>query len=278
MKKLPYFDYLLASLQSKDETVEKSFGRHVHWGYWEKPEQATLAVDDFAQAAENLSQLLASAAEIADGQAVLDVGCGFGGTIASLNETRTGLRLVGLNIDERQLERARQTVHPMGGNTIEFRQGDACALPFADDSFDAVLAVECIFHFPSREQFFKEACRVLKPGGYLALSDFIPGKFSPFRFSGRLDSAFFGACDVRHTRDNYHALAEQNKLAVRVDRDVTANILPTYRYLRSLLAKKDGEHSGASAPFIAFFTTLAIEAVSRLRLLNYYVFAFRKSP
>ena len=39
-----------------------------------------------------------------------------------------------------------------------------------DAAFDRVLAVECIFHFPSRLQFLKEACRVLRPGGLLALS------------------------------------------------------------------------------------------------------------
>ncbi len=46
--KLPYFDYLLARLKEGNESVEKSFGRHVHWGYWERPEPAVLSTVDFA--------------------------------------------------------------------------------------------------------------------------------------------------------------------------------------------------------------------------------------
>ena len=276
MKRLPYFDYLLAALEDSNEAIEKSFGRHVHWGYWESPQQATLSVDDFAEAAENLSKLLFSAAKIGDGQTILDVGCGFGGTIASLNETHTGLRLVGLNIDERQLERARQNVHPIGNNTIEFQQGDACALPFSDNSFDVVLAVECIFHFPSREQFFKEAYRVLKPGGYLALSDFTLNSLLPTGLRGQINNGFFGACDIGYSKDKYHGLAQANNFNLCVDRDITKNTLPTYRYLRSLFVQKDQQKTRQSSPFSAIYSTLAIEVASRLRLLNYYVFSFNK--
>lgn len=274
MNRLPYFDYLLASLETDDKTVEKSFGRHVHWGYWENPKQASLTVDDFAQATENLSRLLINAAEITDGQTVLDVGCGFGGTIASLNETFATMRLVGLNIDERQLDRARQKVHAAGNNSIDFQQGDACALPFADHSFDVILAVECIFHFPSREQFFKEAYRVLKPGGHLALSDFIVSNYLPRKLPGHINSGFFGTCNVQFTQQKYHDLANKSGFAICSEKDITRNTLPTYRYLKSLLVGKS--RSNPLGLFIGLCTTLVIEIITRLRLLSYFAFAFKK--
>jgi SAM-dependent methyltransferase len=71
------------------------------------------------------------------------VGCGFGGTVAQLNEDHSGLDLVGVNIDARQIARAVATVQPPGPRatyTIAFLVGDACELPFADGSFDTLLA------------------------------------------------------------------------------------------------------------------------------------------
>ena len=92
--KLPYFDYLLSLLKDGNEAVEKSFGRHVHWGYWERPELAELTTADFEQAAENLSQQVCLAGIVENGLNVLDVGCGFGGTVAHINEHFKDMKLV----------------------------------------------------------------------------------------------------------------------------------------------------------------------------------------
>ncbi|MEM9006568.1 MAG: methyltransferase, partial [Cyanobacteria bacterium P01_F01_bin.86] len=92
----------------------------VHWGYWPQPNQADGSVKDFALAAERLCRRVCKAANIQEGDRVLDVGCGFGGTIASLNEHFQQLHLTGLNIDPRQIERANQQVLPLANNVIVF--------------------------------------------------------------------------------------------------------------------------------------------------------------
>lgn len=274
----PYFDVLFSRLSANQTEATVAFGRHVHWGFWPNPANAKGSPEDYAEAAEHLCRRVCDAAGIHDGQRILDVGCGFGGTIASLNERYANLDMVGVNIDRRQLKRAAQIVRPMNGNRIRFVEADACRLPFPDSSFDVVLAVECIFHFDSRAAFLSEASRVLASPGRLALSDFVPTeKAVPLLkyFNTAGDDATcraYGKIDVLCSNVAYRRLAEQSHLSVLKEDDITPHTLPTYPFLRKHLGAWDDPAHAA----LFDKATAQLESACRGGLLHYTVLSFQK--
>jgi len=274
VENLPYFDQILADLPEVDIELRRVLSRHVHWGYWENPASAAYTLESLAMAQEQLSQQVANAGQARSGQRILDCGCGFGGTIAHLNDRLQDLDMVGLNIDPRQLEVARTNFYPKQGNRAEFIEGDACALPFDENSFDLVLAVECIFHFPSRLRFFQEVRRVLKTGGTLAICDFVPREITLVldkmlnRFVQPRIGESFGAVDYSYSLQKYRSLASETGFSSLVERDITANTLPTYPVSVKVLNQHGGTYRVQNSAAVA-------DRFSRLGLVRYMILAYR---
>jgi MPBQ/MSBQ methyltransferase len=132
-----------------------------NFGYW-RPETS-----DHKQACENLVDALLAFIPDKHGR-VLDVACGLGATTRHLANYFPASRIVGINISEKQLGTAKEKTPASG-----FARMDAVTLAFQDRSFDSVVCVEAAFHFDTRAHFLREAWRVLKPGGWLVLSDIL---------------------------------------------------------------------------------------------------------
>jgi ubiquinone/menaquinone biosynthesis C-methylase UbiE len=243
VSQLPYFDVLLEKFRQNTPDLEQAFGLNVHWGYWDDPSRAKGTFADFQVAGKRMTRRVYEQAGLKNGMRVLDVGCGFGGTIYEINENLSGMDLVGINIDPRQLERARTLVKPKNGNRVSFVEGDACALPFDAGSFDAVLAVECIFHFPSRARFFAGARKVLKPQGSLTVSDYVPlGVKLPQIVWTAIPARksfveVYGKSNGFITQSGYRWIARRSGFSqIRVE-DITTNTLPTYDILDKMAAE-----------------------------------------
>ena len=95
----------------------------------------------------------------------LDVGCGSGAFTAVIAQRHAPVSVHGIDPSEALLAYARaQSAAPV----IEFRQGDAMALPFADDSFDVAVMALVIFFVPEPPVGVAEMARVVRPGGTVA--------------------------------------------------------------------------------------------------------------
>jgi ubiquinone/menaquinone biosynthesis C-methylase UbiE len=109
--------------------------------------------------------LLCDAAGLESGQRVLDVACGTGILArAAADRVAPDGRVVGVDLNEAMLSVARRVAPD-----LEFRQGDAVALPFSDQSFDAVLSQMALMFFSDRRAALREMARVASTSGTVAV-------------------------------------------------------------------------------------------------------------
>lgn len=198
---------------------------------------------DIDAASEALAMLVGTHADIGPGDQVLDVGFGFADQ-DMLWATRLGPdRIIGLNITASQVEVARRRVTKRGmDHQIDLRLGSATEMPLPDACVDKVVALECAFHFHTRADFFREAWRVLRPGGRLVTADIIPmpetgGRLH--RLGQRLSwwmvaSRFAVPALNAYTTPSYHAnlrVAGFQQIAIESIRDRV--YAPLHDYLRA---------------------------------------------
>jgi ubiquinone/menaquinone biosynthesis C-methylase UbiE len=102
---------------------------------------------------------------------VLDCGCGPGGISVTLAERVPQGRVVGIDVEDSQLDMGRREAQQRGIGNVGFHHASVYALSFADGTFDAVLAHAVIYHLAEPMKALRELWRVLKPGGLIGLRD-----------------------------------------------------------------------------------------------------------
>ncbi len=137
--------------------------------------QAVWSAGDYPSIVFQIAEMGAHTVEragIADGERVLDIGCGSGNN-ATVLAAKTGAKVTGLDLTPELLEAAREYAAEAGVE-VEWVEGDAEQLPFEDESFDVVISTVGIMFAPNHQAAAREAARVLRPGGRLAIASWRP--------------------------------------------------------------------------------------------------------
>eukprot|EP00444_Apocalathium_aciculiferum_P038479 CAMPEP_0183485620 /NCGR_PEP_ID=MMETSP0370-20130417/179519_1 /TAXON_ID=268820 /ORGANISM="Peridinium aciculiferum, Strain PAER-2" /LENGTH=411 /DNA_ID=CAMNT_0025678925 /DNA_START=74 /DNA_END=1307 /DNA_ORIENTATION=- len=165
---------------------------------------AVYAIESIATLPTALEYFLAGRLGTKKGATLLDCGCGIGGPARNIARF-TGANIKAVTINQFQVNR---------GNTLSIREGlrdqveliqaDFMKLPFEDNSFDAVYAIESTCHAPDRTGVYSEILRVLKPGGIFAcyewcLTDKYDGKNEHHRRIKKDIEVGDGLPDLVHT-------------------------------------------------------------------------------
>lgn len=271
-----FFDNLVVEFEKSPE-IKMAFGEHIHWGYWQNPQQATGDIIDFAHAAEQLSHLVLESANLQSGYTVLDAGCGWGGTIGLANKLYHNINLIGVNIDGEQIQLAQTKHQTLNSNNLLFIESDACALPEDLPILDCAWALECIFAFPSRRKFFSDVHSHLKSQGTLIVVDFLIAepilkvwRFLETKIITKLITNSYGEKATAKVQfigfKDYQTLAQQTGYVVKSRNDITKNVQPTYGVIAPKIVRSWGD----------WIAVRGLEFFSKINLITYELLIFEK--
>jgi tocopherol O-methyltransferase len=145
-----------------DQFYRDVWGDHVHHGLWlsgkETHREATL----------QLVRHVAARAGIGRGTRVCDIGCGYGAT-ARMLAAEYGAEVTAMTVSPAQFHYAESNAAP----GVSMVLGDWLRNPLEDGAFDVAIAIESSEHMPDLEGFFRQASRVLRPGGRLLVCSWL---------------------------------------------------------------------------------------------------------
>jgi len=186
----------------------------LNYGYW-SPEGETVALqpeDESNRPAIQLYHHVASGAELAD-KNVLEVSCGHGGGASFIKRYHKPKIYTAVDQNPKAVTYNRKTHGALG---IDFRTGDAQALDFPENHFDAVINVEASHCYPHQDAFFQSVHRVLRDGGHLLYADFRPPAEVPqldsditnagFKINSKIDITDHVISALKRTSERYRDL------------------------------------------------------------------------
>ena len=154
--------------------------------------------------------------DIQDGWTMLDVGCGGGFTIRRLLNRSKDAQVYGIDISEESVAKAKKVNAEVLDKQVFVTQGSAEKLPYENEKFDLVTAVETVYFWPNLPGCLQEVHRVLKPGGKFAIlvevvdsdskwTSVVEGMtaYTPEQIKSLLDDAGFAQTEIHRKKPTY---------------------------------------------------------------------------
>ncbi|MCI4650495.1 methyltransferase domain-containing protein [Phaeodactylibacter sp.] len=153
------FDYQVAWLNEDNQAV--------HFGFYDRNHRT------HDQALLNTNQIMAARSRVEPGEHVLDAGCGNGGSSLWLAAQKS-VRVTGITPVATQVATAeKQASERKLTHLCRFFEGNYCQVPLEDSSLDVIWACESLCHAEDKAAFYREAARLLKPGGRIVIAEYI---------------------------------------------------------------------------------------------------------
>ena len=181
-------------------------------------------------------------AELRNGETVLDLGSG-GGIDVLLSARRVGPsgKVYGLDMTDEMLELARENQRQAGVTNVEFLKGEIEAIPLPDETVDIIIS-NCVINLSlDKDRVFREAFRVLKPGGRFAVSDIVTRGEISDRI--RQDLALWTGCVAGALDERDYRL----RLEGAGFRDATIEVWRVYSEIDARKWLADNEHQSLAA-------------------------------
>lgn len=153
--------------------------QHLHFGYYD---ESCDSIEHCKSALERMIEKIIEPAVFDKTDTVVDAGCGIGGT-ANYLASRFGCRVFGFNVSRKQIDIAKQLASERKlEKLVQIGYADCSDIfPISGNSVDKVVSIEAACHFEDKLKFMKESARMLKPNGFLLMSDWVTTRNATLR-------------------------------------------------------------------------------------------------